>query len=57
MSHSYTDLIVWQKAKTLATAVYRITEAFPNKNCMVSRRKRGEPRSQLRPTLREDKAG
>ena len=30
-SHSYTDLIVWQKAKTLATAVYRITESFPHK--------------------------
>jgi four helix bundle protein len=29
MSHSYKDLIVWQKAKALATEVYRVTECFP----------------------------
>src|SRR6516225_11885619 len=29
MSHSYKDLIVWQKAKLLAREVYRTTEAFP----------------------------
>jgi four helix bundle protein len=29
MSHSYRDLIVWQKAKTLAKNVYTITEAMP----------------------------
>jgi four helix bundle protein len=31
MSHSYKDLIVWQKARTLAGDVYRITEIFPSK--------------------------
>jgi four helix bundle protein len=29
MSHSYRDLIVWQKAKLLAVSVYCITEVFP----------------------------
>ena len=29
MSHSYKDLIVWQKSKTLASEIYRITEPFP----------------------------
>jgi four helix bundle protein len=29
MSHSYKDLIVWQKAKLLAGEIYRATEAFP----------------------------
>lgn len=29
MSHSYRDLIVWQKAKRLAFNVYRNTDAFP----------------------------
>jgi four helix bundle protein len=29
MSHSYKDLIVWQKAKLLAGEIYRTTEAFP----------------------------
>jgi four helix bundle protein len=29
MSHKYKDLIVWQRAKLLATAVYRITDRFP----------------------------
>ena|SRR5690242_1827023 len=29
MSHRYKDLILWQKAKALATAIYRLTEAFP----------------------------
>ena len=29
MSHSYSDLIVWQKAKALAVDVYRCTECFP----------------------------
>jgi four helix bundle protein len=31
MSHSYKDLIVWQKAKTLAGDIYRTTEIFPPK--------------------------
>ena len=29
MSHSYKDLVVWQKGKELASAVYRCTERFP----------------------------
>jgi four helix bundle protein len=29
MSHSYRDLIVWQKAKILAKDVYTTTEALP----------------------------
>ncbi len=29
MSHSYKDLIVWQKAKALAGDIYRATESFP----------------------------
>ncbi|HSS96374.1 MAG TPA: four helix bundle protein [Terriglobales bacterium] len=29
MSHRYQDLIVWQKAKSLATDVYRTTEVLP----------------------------
>ena len=29
MSHSYRDLIVWQKAKKLAVHVYQQTECFP----------------------------
>ena len=30
MSHRYKDLIVWQKAKTLAGDVYRATDSFPS---------------------------
>jgi len=29
MGHSYKDLIVWQKAKSLAGDIYRTTETFP----------------------------
>jgi four helix bundle protein len=29
MARSYRDLVVWQKAKALAVAVYRATEQFP----------------------------
>lgn len=29
MSHSYKDLIVWQRARALASDIYRITESFP----------------------------
>ena len=29
MSHSYKDLIVWQKSKSFASEVYRVTLAFP----------------------------
>lgn len=29
MIHSYKDLIVWQRAMELVTAVYELTEAFP----------------------------
>ena len=29
MSHSYKDLIVWNKAKLLAVEIYRLTEKFP----------------------------
>ncbi|MGH9502295.1 MAG: four helix bundle protein [Terriglobales bacterium] len=29
MSHSYRDLIVWQKAKCLAVHIYQETESFP----------------------------
>ena len=29
MGKSYRDLVVWQKAMDLVTAVYRITSAFP----------------------------
>jgi four helix bundle protein len=29
LSHRYQDLIAWQKAKALATEIYRATEAFP----------------------------
>lgn len=29
MARSYRDLLVWQKAKTLAVRVYRNTESFP----------------------------
>jgi four helix bundle protein len=29
VSHRYQDLIAWQKAKRLATEIYRATESFP----------------------------
>jgi four helix bundle protein len=29
LSHRYKDLIAWQKAKALATQIYRTTEPFP----------------------------
>ena len=29
MSHSYKDLIVWQKSRALASEVYRVTQLFP----------------------------
>ncbi|HEX4487040.1 MAG TPA: four helix bundle protein [Terriglobales bacterium] len=29
MSHSYKDLIVWQKARVVAGEIYRATEPFP----------------------------
>jgi four helix bundle protein len=29
MSHSYKDLIVWQRAVTMVTKVYRATQSFP----------------------------
>ena len=29
MSHKYKDLIVWQKAKSLATRIYQATNGFP----------------------------
>ncbi len=29
MSHSYKDLIVWQKARMLAGKIYRTSEVFP----------------------------
>ena len=29
MARSYRDLLVWQKAKTLAVRIYRNTESFP----------------------------
>ena len=29
MSHKYKDLIVWQKAKSLATQIYKTTDSFP----------------------------
>lgn len=29
MGHSFRDLIVWQKAKVLATELYRVTAQFP----------------------------
>ena len=29
MARTYRDLLVWQKAKVLAVAVYRATESFP----------------------------
>jgi four helix bundle protein len=29
MTKNYTDLIVWQKAMTLVTEIYRITMALP----------------------------
>jgi len=29
VSHKYQDLIAWQKAKALATAIYRATGPFP----------------------------
>jgi four helix bundle protein len=29
LSHKYQDLIAWQKAKVLATEIYRATENFP----------------------------
>lgn len=29
MSDSYRDLVVWQKAMALVTAIYRATDAFP----------------------------
>src|SRR3954453_16924790 len=31
MSESYRDLIVWQKAMTLVTHVYEVTEGFPRR--------------------------
>ena len=30
MSHSYRDLVVWQKARTLAGEIYRATDHFPH---------------------------
>jgi four helix bundle protein len=30
MSHRYQDLIVWQKARRLASEIYRATSGFPN---------------------------
>jgi len=30
LSHTYRDLIVWQKAKSLAIQVYRLTASFPS---------------------------
>lgn len=29
MSHKYRDLIVWQKARAMATSIYRATDSFP----------------------------
>jgi len=29
VSHSYKDLIVWQKSRVLASEVYRVTQLFP----------------------------
>ena len=31
MAESYRDLIAWQKAMTLVTEVYRLTEDFPRR--------------------------
>ena len=31
MSHSYKDLLVWQKARSLAVSVFRATDAFPKR--------------------------
>ena len=31
MAHSYKDLIVWREAKSLACAVYQVTETFPKR--------------------------
>ena len=31
MSHSYKDLIVWQKATGLAVRIYHVTDCFPRK--------------------------
>lgn len=33
MARSYRELIVWQKAKTLAVLIYRETEQFPRSEC------------------------
>jgi four helix bundle protein len=29
VSHKYQDLVVWQKARSFATEIYRATESFP----------------------------
>jgi four helix bundle protein len=29
LSHKYTDLIVWQKARAFASEIYRVSEQFP----------------------------
>jgi len=31
MSHSYRDLLAWQKARALAVSVYRVTENYPRR--------------------------
>jgi len=31
MSHSYKQLLVWQKSKALAVEIYRATESFPKR--------------------------
>jgi four helix bundle protein len=31
MSESYRDLVAWQRAMSLVTQIYRVTEAFPRK--------------------------
>jgi four helix bundle protein len=31
MGHSYKDLVVWQKSKTLAVQIYELTDTFPRK--------------------------
>jgi four helix bundle protein len=33
MSHSYRDLIVWQRAKAMAVEVYRVTDSLPKSEC------------------------
>lgn len=34
---SYADLLVWQKAMDLVTAVYRLTDSFPSNDYMLMR--------------------